>query len=279
MKKYTYPVVLSIAGSDSGGGAGIQADLKTFSALGCYGTSVITAVTAQNTLGVTAIHSIPAEIVKAQLEAVLNDITPHAIKIGMIHTPELVFTIGSILKEYVAIPLVLDPVMATASGDKLIENETIAALQNELFPLAALITPNLDEAAVLCSMPIKNVSEMENAAADILHTGCPAVLLKGGHLKGERVFDVYVNQKGEKIIFEFPRINSNNIHGTGCTLSSAIAAYLALGYGNEDAIREARKYTYKAIKQGKNVLTGHGAGPLNHFFNPQKMRKYISKTN
>lgn len=274
MKRYRYSSVLTIAGSDSGGGAGIQADLKTFSALGCFGTSAITAITVQNTMGVTGIHSIPPTIVQGQVKAVMDDIAPSAIKIGMVHSSELALAISETLKAYKNTPMVFDPVMVATSGDKLIKDDTVAILKTVLFPLMTLITPNLDEAEILVQQKITTVEEMLDAAKSLLKTGCSAVLLKGGHLKGEKLYDVYVNQQGEEKVFESDYINSENVHGTGCTLSSAIAAYLSMSYTLADAIAKAREYIHQAILHGQPVKTGHGHGPLNHFFNPQKLQIY-----
>jgi len=265
---------LTIAGSDSGGGAGIQADLKTFSALGCFGTSAITAVTVQNTLGVSGIHSIPQEIVKEQILAVLEDIKPEAIKIGMVHSTELAVAIASVLLDYPQIPIIFDPVMVATSGDKLIENGTINTLKQVIFPLAALVTPNLDEAALLIGMEIRDVKDMEAAAVKIIRSGCKAVLLKGGHLKGKRLFDVYLDQSGHQQIFESEAVDTNNTHGTGCSLSSAIAAFTARKLELIPAITEAKIYIQHAVESGKDVKTGEGNGPLNHFFNPVKLIKY-----
>lgn len=269
MKKYI--PVLTIAGSDSGGGAGIQADLKTFSALGCFGTSAITAITVQNTLGVRAIHSIPTDIVAGQIRAVMDDIRPRAIKIGMIHRADLAVEIANVLKNYPGVPVVFDPVMVATSGDKLIENETVLALEEYLFPLAKLITPNLDEATILAKMPIANIDEMKKAAAAILAKGSSAVLVKGGHLLGETLYDVYLDKTGHEHIITSKAIATTNTHGTGCTLSSAIAAFLAQGFGLIAAIMAASEYIHRAIEAGKEVKTGAGHGPLNHFFNPLKL--------
>ncbi|SEA47710.1 bifunctional hydroxymethylpyrimidine kinase/phosphomethylpyrimidine kinase [Pedobacter hartonius] len=274
MKRYKYPSVLTIAGSDSGGGAGIQADLKTFSALGCFGTSAITAVTVQNTMGVRDIHSIPAEIVQGQIKAVMDDIQPSAIKIGMVHSTELAIAIHDTLATYPDIPVIFDPVMVATSGDKLINDDTVSVLKTVLFPLMALITPNVDEAEILTGQKISNLAEMQSAARALLQTGCSAVLLKGGHLKGRKVYDFYTSREGAEQVFESDYIESDNVHGTGCTLSSAIAAYLTLNHTLADAISKARAYVYQAILQGKDVKTGHGHGPLNHFFNPQKLTQY-----
>jgi hydroxymethylpyrimidine/phosphomethylpyrimidine kinase len=271
MKFSHYPSVLTIAGSDSGGGAGIQADLKTFSALGCFGTSAITAITVQNTMGVSGIHSIPANIVQGQIVAVMDDIKPYAIKIGMVHSTELAEAISDTLQAYQNTPVIFDPVMVATSGDKLIREDTVSVLKTALFPLMTLVTPNLDEAEILTGQRITNLEEMRTAAKALLQTGCTAVLLKGGHLKGRRLYDVYVSTQGEEQIFESDFIESENVHGTGCTLSSAIAAYLALGEELPEAIALARTYVHNAILHGKDVKTGHGHGPLNHFFNPFKL--------
>lgn len=271
MKNYTYPVVLTIAGSDSGGGAGIQADLKTFSALGCYGTSVLTALTAQNTLGVTGIHSVPPAFVQAQLDAVLQDIRPLAIKIGMVHSPELVAVIAEMLLHYPDIPVVLDPVMVATSGDRLIAQETVTHLVAQLFPLSALITPNLDEAALLANMPIKTVNDMHSAGNIIMQQGCHALLLKGGHLQQQELTSLLFMPNGNVEHFTSHKVETQNMHGSGCTLSSAIAAYLARGESLNSAVALAQEYVHNAIFYGKDVATGKGHGPLNHFYNPQKM--------
>ena len=273
MKTYQYPSVLTIAGSDSGGGAGIHADLKTFSALGCYGTSAITAVTVQNTCGVRGIHSIPPSIVQDQIRAVMDDIKPAAIKIGMVHSAELARAIAQTLQEYSYVPVVLDPVMVATSGDKLIEDSTIEILRKELFPLAKIVTPNLDEAQILSGMLIKNLERMKAAAQKIMESGCGSVLVKGGHLKGAMLYDVLLRQDGTQRVFESPFIESKNTHGTGCTLSSAIAAHLARGMDLEEALQHSKNYIQQAIESGKEVQTGAGHGPLNHFFNPQKLIK------
>lgn len=272
-RKYKYSVVLTIAGSDSGGGAGIQADLKTFSALGCFGISVITALTAQNTLGVTGIHSVPPVFVKAQMEAVLTDIRPDAIKIGMVHTPALVQTIANTLADYPEIPVVFDPVMIASSGHRLIEEETVVALVEKLFPIATLITPNLDEAALLAGMPITSVNEMHTAGERILGLGCRSLLLKGGHLTTAQLTSLLYVRSDEPIAYTSEKIDTKNMHGSGCTLSSAIAAFLARGYALPQAVGQAQDYVHHAIVAGADVLTGAGHGPLNHFFNPEKLIK------
>lgn len=274
MSKYKYPVVLSIAGSDSGGGAGIQADLKTMSALGCFGTTAITAVTVQNTLGVSNIHAIPVDFVKAQIKAVMDDLKPSAIKIGMVHGDELAIGIAEALSDNPNIPIIFDPVMVATSGDRLIGNDTVETLKKHLFPITELVTPNLDEAAILAEMEIKTIGDMKAAAVRIMEYGCHAVLIKGGHLKGPDLFDVYLDKYGNERIFGSTAIDTVNTHGTGCSLSSAIASFIALGNDMDTSISNSKKYIQQAIEQGKDVKTGGGHGPLNHFFDPQKLVKY-----
>jgi hydroxymethylpyrimidine/phosphomethylpyrimidine kinase len=267
-----YPRVLSIAGSDSGGGAGIQADLKTFSALGCYGTTAITALTAQNTEGVRGIHGVPPEFLAAQLDAVLQDIGADAVKIGMLHAPEIVRVVAHAIRKYKLPHVVLDPVMVATSGDRLIAQETVSVLVEELFPLATVITPNLDEAELLLRHPIEGIPALEDAAGELLALGANNVLLKGGHLAGDEVVDVLLQPARTPVRLASPRIASRNVHGTGCTLSSAIAAQLALGHGLEDAVGRARAYILDAIAAGARVRTGHGHGPLNHGHAPIAMQ-------
>jgi len=269
MKKYIK--VLTIAGSDSGGGAGIQADIKTISALGCYGTTVITAITAQNTLGVNAIHPIPVNIIEKQLYAVLSDIGTDAVKIGMLHSVEIIKTVSKALIEFQVKNIVLDPVMVATSGDKLIEDNTVDALVNFLFPLADIITPNLPEANILVNYNITTKDQMIESAKKLLEFGSKSVLLKGGHLKGDILFDIYVqkNEKNETKVFENKRIFTRNIHGTGCTLSSAIASFLACEEKMEISVEKAIDYLNKTIQHGKDYKTGEGSGPVNHFFNPK----------
>ena len=273
MVKYKYPAVLSIAGSDSGGGAGIQADLKTFSALGCYGTTAITAVTVQNTLGVSAVHPIPVDVVIGQIKVVMDDIKPAAIKIGMIYSGGLAKAITILLKDYLNVPVVFDPVMVSSSGYQLTDHSTVSSLKRDLFPVTELLTPNLSEASLISGMPVETVDDMKKAAIHIIELGCKAVLIKGGHLQGTELYDVYLDNKGEGHVFSSKAINSSNTHGTGCTLSSAIAAFLALGNDMHTAIENAEMYVHQAIEYGKDVQTGGGYGPLNHFFEPQKLVK------
>ncbi len=272
---FRYTRVLSIAGSDSGGGAGIQADLKTFAALGCYGMTAITALTAQNTLGVSGIHGVPPDMLKAQLSAVLDDIGVDAVKIGMLHAPEIVRTVAWALKHYQVQRVVLDPVMVATSGDRLIAPETVQVLVDELFPQAAVITPNLDEAALLLGRPITAAHELEGAARDLLAMGAQAVLLKGGHLPGDEVTDLLVTGADAAVRLSSPRIASRNTHGTGCTLSSAIAAHLALGEPLDRAVALAREYILQAIAHGADVYTGAGHGPLNHGHAPKVQQTQV----
>ena len=272
---HRYPRVLSIAGSDSGGGAGIQADLKTFAALGCYGMTAITALTAQNTVGVRAIHSVPADFLKEQIAAVIEDIGVDAVKIGMLHAPEIVEVVAWAIDHYQLQRVVLDPVMVATSGDALIRQETIASLVSELFPRATLVTPNLDEAALLLGRPVREVADLEAACADLLGLGAKGVLLKGGHLGGDELTDLLAlpgQPAGQWLRLSGPRIATRNSHGTGCTLSSAIAAQLALGLELAEAVKAAHAYIRGALAAGANVRTGHGHGPLNHGHAPLPMR-------
>jgi hydroxymethylpyrimidine/phosphomethylpyrimidine kinase len=270
--KKRYARVLSIAGSDSGGGAGIQADLKTCAALGCYGMTAITAITVQNTLGVTGIHGIPLDTVRGQIDAVVQDIGVGAVKIGMLATPDVVSVVADAIRRHRIRNVVLDPVMVATSGDRLIVPETAQALVSELFPLATVITPNLDEAALLLGRSIDGIGALDAAVADLLAMGAPAVLLKGGHLSGDLVMDVLGRQgqqAGDYLRLQSQRIITHNGHGTGCTLSSAIASFLAQGLALEAAVTEARRYNLGAIEAGAEVYTGQGHGPLNHGYAPR----------
>ena len=269
---YRYPRVLSIAGSDSGGGAGIQADLKTFSALGCFGMTAITALTAQNTCGVRSIHPIPPAMLRDQIDAVVEDIGVDAVKVGMLHSPEIVHTVAQAIDRHALVHVVFDPVMVATSGAVLIDNTAVDVLVRELFPRVTLITPNLDEAALLVGRALASEHDMEAAAADLLRMGAHAVLLKGGHLAGDTVSDLYLDAKGARLWMRAPRIRSANTHGTGCTLSSAIAAYLAVGESLIDSVQSARTYIRGALQSGSQVRTGQGGGPLNHGFAPLAMR-------
>ncbi|NLJ81598.1 MAG: bifunctional hydroxymethylpyrimidine kinase/phosphomethylpyrimidine kinase [Bacteroidales bacterium] len=273
----TYPIVLSVAGSDSSGGAGIQADLKTFSALGTFGTTAITTITAQNTLGVKAIQSVNSDVFQLQLEAVMSDFSVAAVKVGMLHSTEIVEILVSALKKYKPPYVVVDPVMVATSGDSLIMESTIESMKTLLFPIATVITPNLKEASLLLHSNIESLDDMKKASRELLKFGSQSALVKGGHLKAEKSTDVLsFQQQTEVQCFEADWIESNNLHGTGCTLSSAIAAYLALGLSISEAVGLAKKYVHNAILHGKDVHIGQGHGPLNHAFDPQKLKVIIS---
>jgi hydroxymethylpyrimidine/phosphomethylpyrimidine kinase len=268
-----YARVLTIAGSDSGGGAGIQADLKTFAALGCYGMSAITALTAQNTLGVQGIHAVPAAFLKAQIGSVMDDIGVDALKIGMLHEPGIVDVVAWAIDRYHIRQVVLDPVMVATSGDRLIAQDTVQVLVRELFPRVTVVTPNLDEAQLLLGQDISDAQALDSAAQGLLALGAKAVLLKGGHLPGDEVVDLLVHADGSRRRLASTRIPSRNVHGTGCTLSSAIAAHLALGHRLDEAVVLARNFILGAIAQGAQVCTGQGHGPLNHGFAPVPMHR------
>ncbi|MBB3235500.1 bifunctional hydroxymethylpyrimidine kinase/phosphomethylpyrimidine kinase [Phyllobacterium endophyticum] len=257
-------IALTIAGSDSGGGAGIQADLKTFSALGVYGTSVLTAVTAQNTRGVTAIETLSPEIVRAQIDAVLSDIDVKAIKIGMVGGVETIEAIAGALKDW-GRRVVLDPVMVATSGDRLLEPEAIEALREQLLPRAMVLTPNLPEAALLTGQPIAD-NEMQAArqADKLLSLGASAVLVKGGHAKGDLCTDLLFD--GVTMLrFESVRIKTTHDHGTGCTLAAAITAGMALGLEPGTAVAAAKEYLTAAISAAGALKVGQGRGPVHHF--------------
>lgn len=262
-----YRRVLTIAGSDSGGGAGIQADLKTISANGCYGMSVITALTAQNTVGVSAIHAVPIDFVAAQMEAVLSDIGVDAVKIGMLFSPELIRTVADHLRKFDIRTIVLDPVMIAQSGDKLLQDEAIEALKEYLIPMAELITPNLPEASVLLGRDTFTTAAIEQATIELTSMGCRNVLIKGGHLEGEDSNDcLYLGAEKRLVIIPGQRIATRNNHGTGCTLSAAIASFIARGESIEAAVRLAKEYITGAIGAGAGYSIGHGHGPVHHFF-------------
>lgn len=270
---FRYPRVLSIAGSDSGGGAGIQADLKTFAALGCFGMTALTALTAQNTLGVRSIHGVPLSFLTEQIDAVVEDIGVDAVKIGMLHSADTVRTVASAIQRHGLERVVLDPVMVATSGAKLIDDRAIDVLVRELFPLAAVVTPNLDEASLLVGRPLLGEADMEAAARELLERGAQAVLVKGGHLAGGVVSDLLHVRGGAPQWMRAPRIVTPNTHGTGCTLSSAIASHLALGTHLSDAVLRAREFVRGALEAGAQVRTGGGSGPLNHGYAPQPMRR------
>lgn len=265
MQKYFR--ALTVAGSDSGGGAGIQADLKTFSALGCYGMSVITALTAQNTLGVMGIHAVPPEFIGLQMEAVITDMGADAVKIGMLHSPEVIGMVAKRLQQYRCVSVVVDPVMVTRNGDKLLQDDAVQALKEQLFPLATVITPNLAEASILLGRDVVQFDQMPAACRDLALMGCDKVFLKGGALRGSSSADVlYDRVTDECVVFESERIQTLNSHGTGCTISSAITAFLARGMVLREAVTVAKEYINGALKAGAGVKIGAGHGPVHHFF-------------
>ncbi len=256
-------VVLSIAGSDSSGGAGIQADIKTISACGVYAQTVITALTAQNTLGVTGVVTTSPEFVEKQLDAVFQDIRPDAVKIGMVSSAEVIEAIALKLREYEAQQIVFDPVMVATSGSRLISDDAIAALKSDLLPLADVITPNMPEAAVLCGFEVCSEADMERAGYCIAEMSKGAVLIKGGH-RCDTADDLLLLPSGEMVWIRSSRIKTENTHGTGCTLSSAIACGLAKGCTVEEAVRRAKRYVRGALGAGLDL--GQGSGPLNHLW-------------
>lgn len=274
---YCYPRVLTIAGSDSSGGAGIQADLKTMTALGCYGMTVITALTAQNTVGVMGIHDVPIDMVRAQIDAVVDDIGVDAVKIGMLSSVAIIETVAQAIEVKGLPQIVLDPVMVSATGARLIADDAKEALVRVLFPKVQLITPNLDEAALLLGFEINSMADISRAAYALAGQGVSGVLIKGAHLIAKDVLDVLAIRQIRTGAIELhelrsPRVQTHNLHGAGCTLSSAIASYLALGLDLPAAVQAARVYVLAAIEAGMAVRTGHGVGPLNHTHAPHPMR-------
>jgi hydroxymethylpyrimidine/phosphomethylpyrimidine kinase len=261
----TTPVALTIAGSDSSGGAGIQADLKTFAALGVYGASVITALTAQNTTGVSGIHLVPADFVTAQIDAVFSDLDVNAVKIGMVAQLATIDAIAAALTRWSPKQVVLDPVMVATSGDRLLATDAVEALRSKLIPRASLVTPNLPEAAALLDEPVASSDVIiESQGKRLLAMGCRAVLIKGGHGQGAESIDYLFTGNGI-IALAAPRIATKNTHGTGCSLSSAIAAALARGEGLESAVRQAKAWVSAAIAAADQFSVGHGHGPIHHF--------------
>lgn len=254
---------ITIAGSDSGGGAGIQADLKTFAAFGVYGTSAITSVTAQNTRGVTSVHTLPTDAITAQIEAVAADIRIHATKIGMLGTAAVVEAVSAAIAELQLPLVVVDPVMVAKSGDRLLDEDAVAAMKAELLPRALVVTPNIPEAIALSGVAIQSVSDARVAAREILALGPSAVVIKGGHGTGDVLVDVLYDGK-EFTEFPTPRLETRHTHGTGCTFASAIAAGLALGDPLPLAVSHAQAYVAGAIRHG--LAIGHGHGPLDHFW-------------
>nr|CAA6828141.1 MAG: Hydroxymethylpyrimidine phosphate kinase ThiD (EC [uncultured Thiotrichaceae bacterium] len=270
----TTPIVLTIAGSDSGGGAGIQADIKAISATGSYACSVITAITAQNTQGVSAIFPIPLQYVAAQLDAVFSDIKVSAVKIGMLADADIIRVVAEKIRQYQPQHLVLDPVMVATSGDTLLEQSAISTLKNELLGLADIITPNLPEAALLIDQPIpRNEAEMLDMVNGLRQLQAQAVLLKGGHLSDSAGSVDLLITEDDVVRLSAKRIATQNTHGTGCTLSSAIASYLAQGHSLHEAVSAAKNYLSQAIAQADTLNIGQGHGPVHHFF-AQELRRY-----
>lgn len=256
--------LLTIAGSDSSGGAGIQADLKTFAAHGVYGMSVINSVTAQNTMGVTAIHDIPTDIVEAQLDAVFSDIMIDGVKIGMLSSAQIALAVAKKLRKYKPEIIVLDPVMVSTSGSKLLSDDAIEAVRTELIPIATVVTPNIPEAEALTGIEISNKDDMEKAARSIGRIGCKYVLVKGGHLTDSADDLLYDTADDNVTIFEGNRINSKNTHGTGCSISSAVCANLAVGMDAYSAVKAAKEYIRTGIEHAESI--GSGNGPIHHFY-------------
>lgn len=271
MKK-SYFRVLTIAGSDSGGGAGIQADIKTISAMGCYASSAITAVTVQNTLGVQAVHPIPLDILEGQIDAILSDIGADAIKIGMLHSTKVVNLVAEMIEKYGIRNVVLDPVMVSTSGHKLIEDDAIESIKNRLIPLSRVITPNIPEAEILSGCKISSDQDFEQIAKKLSFNKSVSVLLKAGHLDNDCLVDYFYNIEDDTItLLPSKRVKTRNTHGTGCTLSSAFASALARGEDLTMASKSAKKYIEQAIVSGAEYEIGHGHGSVNHGFNPLKM--------
>lgn len=269
MKPY---IVLSIAGSDCSGGAGIQADLKTISSLGCYAATAVTAVTVQNTCGVQTVFPVPADTIRAQIEAVLTDLQVNAIKIGMITDRAVVSMLAEVLHG-ISVPVVFDPVLVSSSGYPLMEPEAVNVMYDTLLPCCTLLTPNIPETEILSHQAVHTVADMHQAGQKILQSGCQAVLVKGGHLDSETKTDILIYGKDGELTqsFEAREVPTHNSHGTGCTLSSAIAAFLAQGLPLPESIAKSKVYLTKALDGAKNLQIGHGHGPLNHFFNPKKL--------
>jgi hydroxymethylpyrimidine/phosphomethylpyrimidine kinase len=263
--KAKHPIALTIAGSDPGGGAGIQADLKTFHQFGAFGTSAIVALTAQNTTGVSGVHPVPVDFVRAQIEAVASDLPPRAVKTGMLATRALVEGVAAAIVAHGWRTYVLDPVMVATSGHRLLEPDAEEAVRRHLVPRALLVTPNLDEAAILAGFPVRDPAEMERAGRALLELGATAALMKGGHLGGDQLVDILVTREAS-VRFERPRIATTSTHGTGCTLSAAITAGLAFGRPLEQAVAEGLDFVARAIAAAPGYGAGHG--PLNHFVSP-----------
>ena len=266
-----YYRVLTIAGSDSGGGAGIQADIKTISAMGCYATSAITAVTVQNILGVKAVHPVPLDILEGQIDAVLSDIGTDAIKIGMLYSLEVVNIVANMIEKYQVKNIVVDPVMMSTSGYRLIEENAIEVIKHRLIPLSRVVTPNIPEAEILVGCKISSEEDFDKVARRLSDNSGVSVLLKAGHLYGDYLVDYFYNaENGTTTMLPSKRVETQNTHGTGCTLSSAFAAALAKEDDLTLAVKYAKKYVEQAIIYGADFKIGGGYGPINHGFNPIK---------
>lgn len=267
MKLKEYYRVMTIAGSDPSGGAGVQADIKTISACGCYASSAIAALVDENTMGVYGVFPVPGTFVAAQMHAILDDVGTDAVKIGMLHSAELIRTVRTTLDEYPEIRnIVLDPVMVATSGDPLLEKEAVATLRDVLIPRSRIITPNIPEAEMLLGQKIYSQDELPEAAIELSHFGA-SVMIKAGHLSEDNLIDIFYNAETQEMIYlETKRIDTTNTHGTGCTLSSAIASFLAKGNTLNASVRLAKEYISKAIESGAQYKIGKGHGPVNHFF-------------
>jgi hydroxymethylpyrimidine/phosphomethylpyrimidine kinase len=262
-----YKRVLTIAGSDSGGGAGIQADVKTISACGCYAMTAITAITVQNTVGISEIHPVPKNIIRGQINAVLSDIGADAVKIGMLHSSEVIMVVKNTLKLYNIKNIVLDPVMVSSSGHKLLQDDAINTLKEELLAEARIITPNIPEAEILLGKKISNQNELPLLAKELSSNRKVSVLLKAGHFSGKELIDIFYNAENDQILeLKSKRIKTRNTHGTGCTLSSAVAAFLAHGLSLNEAVKQAKEYINLAIAEGAFYTMGKGYGPVHHFY-------------
>lgn len=271
MKELPFYKTLSIAGFDGSGGAGIQADIKTFSALGCYAATALTSLPVQNTMGVRSVFDIPTVCVEEQIRAILEDISMDAVKIGVLHRHAIIEAVGKILKSFKIKNIVIDPVMVAKRGEALLIADSIAAMQEHLFPITTVLTPNLMEASVLLGREVTEKWQMEQAALDLLDMGPQAVVVKGGHLKGDCDDCLVISGKEIEIHwFENPRIQSKNTHGTGCTFSSAVAAFLARGNTIAESVRKAKIFLTKAIEAGVNIEIGGGNGPVHHFYHSWK---------
>ncbi len=263
----TYYRALAIAGSDPSGGAGLQADLKTFSALGCYGMTAVVAIVDENTVGVTGVHPVPVNFVKGQIKSCLDDIGADAVKIGMLHSSELILAVKETLSHYF-IPggIVLDPVMVATSGDPLLQHEAITTLRDQLIPEARVITPNIPEAEILLGHKLTRHNQLANAAVELSQGGKVSVLLKAGHLTESTLTDIFYNAENDTLTsLSSPRLDTVNTHGTGCTLSSAVTSFLARGWELTQAVSAAKDYISAAIAAGANYKIGHGHGPVHHF--------------